>query len=61
MAPGQVTGLTAVNTGDEEDQIDLYWYAPDNGGWRIDAYLIQAHREDRKFPSIPSDTMLKDE
>ena len=59
VAPGQVTGLTAVNTGTDPYNIDLYWYAPDNGGWRIDAYLIQAHREGKKFPSIPSDTMLK--
>ena len=52
-APGQVTGLTAVNTGAAE--ISLYWYAPeDTGGWDISGYLIQARHEGKKFQSVPS-------
>ena len=55
--PGQVTGLTAVNTGAQ--QISLYWYAPENtGGVDISDYLIQARREGKKFPSIPTDAQL---
>ena len=55
--PGQVTGLTAVNIGAQ--QIDLYWYAPeDTGGWDISGYLIQARREGKKFPAIPADDEL---
>ena len=55
--PGPVTGLTAVNT--DADQIDLYWYAPeDNGGWDISGYLIQARRVGKDFPPIPSDDVL---
>ncbi len=56
-APGQVTGLTAVNTGAQ--QISLYWYAPeDTGGWNISGYLIQARRDGKKFLSIPKDDDL---
>ena len=51
-APGQVTGLTAVNA--DGTTINLYWYDPeDNGGWDISGYLIQAHRQGKRFPSIP--------
>ncbi len=51
--PGQVTGLTAVNTGAAE--ISLYWYDPaDTGGWNISGYVIQAHRSGKKFPSPPT-------
>ena len=56
-APGQVTGLTAVNIAD--DEISLYWYAPeDTGGWDISGYLIQARREGKRFQAIPKDDDL---
>ena len=56
-APGQITGLTAVNTG--ETEISLYWYDPeDTGGWRISGYVIQAHRQGKKFQAFPTDAQL---
>ena len=60
--PGPVTGLTAVNTGTGGDEINLYWYAPeDTGGWDISGYLIQARRAGKKFPAIPADDALTTE
>ena len=63
MPPGQVTGLTAVNTGYCWNfQISLYWYAPeDTGGWDISGYLIQARREGKRFQAIPKDDDLTDD
>ena len=56
--PGQVTHLTAVNSG--ADQIDLYWYDPeDTGGWAISGYVIQAHRQGKMFPSAPNAAAIK--
>ena len=58
VAPGQVTGLTAVNI--DATQIDLYWYDPeDTGGWTISGYVIQAHRQGKKFTSPPSVATIK--
>ena len=55
-APGQVTGLTAVNF--NGDGIRLYWYDPkDTGGWPITHYLIQVHREGQSFPAAPTGTV----
>ena len=57
--PGQVTGLTAVNTGTDGNQISLYWYDPeDTGGWPISGYLVQARREGKKFQAIPKNEDL---
>ena len=54
-APGQVTGLTAVNTNTAGTEISLYWYDPEEtGGWNISGYVIQAHRHGKKFPSAPT-------
>ena len=54
-----MTGLTAVNTGEDGTEISLYWYAPeDTGGVGISGYLIQARREGKNFPSIPADSAL---
>ena len=59
-APGQVTGLTAVNV--DLDTINLYWYDPENtGGLDITAYLIQARREGQFFPSIPTELSVVDD
>ena len=58
-APGQVTGLTAVNLADGAS-INLYWYDPeDTGGWKISGYVIQAYRQGKKFPSAPSVATIK--
>ena len=57
-APGQVTGLTAVNA--DGTTIQLYWYDPeDTGGFAITGYLIQARRDGKKFLSIPKDDDLE--
>ena len=57
-APGQVTGLTAVNA--SATTINLYWYDPeDTGGFDIAGYLIQAHRQGKKFKPVPKDDDLE--
>ena len=56
--PGQVTGLTAVPTGDTT--IQLHWWAPeDTGGLDITHFLLQAKRGRNSWPVIPDGDALK--
>ena len=59
--PTPPSGLTAVNTGNVDGNIALYWFAPElenNGGWPVTDYLIQVRRTGADWLDIPDAAAL---